>query len=338
MRGRREPGAKGPDASAAEALTAWPYRLGLSFYRLGISAFFAGGGLCWLRKKYKTGLEQRVGNISGVPKGALWVHAVSVGEVQSALPLVGEAEKRLPCVLSTVTATGRGMAERLMPGTPMIYNPWDVPRFVSRALDALSPRAYAAMETERWPALLAELRARGIPAFLVNGRLSEGSARRLSGQRAFWRGVLCCFEKLLVRFESDRERFLGLGVPEGKIAVTGDCKVDAMFARKAGTDAGKWSRLRRGNAPLFLAGSTHPGEDEIVLEAFRRVRERHPRVRLVVAPRHPERAASVAELARSGLARSRVSPLSDAAGDWDVSVVDRVGVLFELYPAADAAF
>ncbi|MDR1649584.1 MAG: 3-deoxy-D-manno-octulosonic acid transferase [Synergistaceae bacterium] len=334
-------------------LTDWTYRWGLSFYELGISAFFACGGLAWLKRKYKVGVGERMGRIGpDVPKNALWVHAVSVGEVQSALALFDVARKGpgarpgpLPRLLSTVTVTGRAVAEKLAPRpTAMIYSPWDVPRFVNRALDALAPKAYVAMETERWPVMLAALRARKIPAFLVNGRLSDRSARRLQGQRAFWRGVLCCFERLMVRFESDKEQFLMLGVPEWKIIVTGDCKVDAMLVRRAGTDAGKWRFLRRAGGPLFLAGSTHAGEDEIVLSAFEMVRRAHPGARLLIAPRHPERALSIAAeiAARHGKA-VLFSRLTNECGhererEWDVAVVDRIGVLFELYAAADAAF
>ena len=327
------------DAAAEDALTAWPYRWGMSFYKLGISAFFACGGLAWLKKKYKVGIGERMGQIGKeVPKNALWVHAVSVGEVQSALALLdtARAQEKLPRVLSTVTVTGRAMAERLAPpSTAAIYNPWDVPRFVKRALDALAPRVYAAMETERWPVMLAELRARRIPAFLVNGRLSGKSAKRLQGQKAFWRGVLCCFERLMVRFESDGEKFAALGVPERKIIVTGDCKVDAMLARKSGTDTEKWKPLRREGGPLFLAGSTHTGEDEVVLSAFEKVRQTHPQARLLIAPRHPERAPSVVKAAlRSG----KADLFSRLTREWDVAVVDRIGTLFELYAAAAAAF
>jgi 3-deoxy-D-manno-octulosonic-acid transferase len=334
------------EAEVKKALTAWPYRWGLSFYKLGVSAFFAGGGLAWLKRKYKAGIDERMGKIGpGAPKNALWVHAVWVGEVQSALALLGVAQgpeaQPLPRVLSTVTATGRAMADSLAPrATAMIYSPWDVPRFVSRALDALAPRAYAAMETERWPAMLAELRARKIPAFLVNGRLSDKSAGRLRGQKAFWRGVLCCFERLMVRFESDKEKFMALGVPERRIVVTGDCKVDAMLARRAGTDAGKWRSLRReGGGPLFVAGSTHAGEDEIALSAFEKARRTRPGARLILAPRHPERAPSVAETAlRYGKADLLSRLTHEREREWDVAVVDRIGALFELYAAADAAF
>jgi 3-deoxy-D-manno-octulosonic-acid transferase len=134
---------------------------------------------------------------------------------------------------------------------------------------------------------------------------------------------------------------MALGVPERKIVVTGDCKVDAILARKSGADAEKWKFLRPADGPLFLAGSTHPGEDEIVLSAFERARETLPQARLVVAPRHPGRARSVAETAlrrwRTVLL-SHLSHLSHSAGEWDVAVADRIGVLFELYAAADAAF
>ncbi|MDR2175939.1 MAG: 3-deoxy-D-manno-octulosonic acid transferase [Synergistaceae bacterium] len=342
---RRDSEAAGEALAALDALAARPYRWGLAFYRLGISAFFAGGGLAWLKRKYKVGIGERMGRMGAeVPKNALWVHAVSVGEVQSALALLGAARKApLPQILSTVTVTGRAMAERLAPAAAAIYSPWDVPRFVRRALDALAPRAYVAMETERWPAMLAELQARKIPAFLVNGRLSDRSARRLLGQKAFWRGVLCCFERLMVRFESDREKFMALGVPARKIVVTGDCKVDAMLLRRSAADTEKWRSLRREDGPLFLAGSTHEGEDEIVLSAFEKVRRTHPRARLLIAPRHPERAPSVAEAA---LRRGRTDWKTNWKTDlfsrltpgWDVAVVDRIGVLFELYAAADAAF
>jgi 3-deoxy-D-manno-octulosonic-acid transferase len=328
-----------------EALEAWPYRLGMSFYRTGISAFFAGGGLSWLKKKYKVGLADRMGLFgTETPKNALWVHSVSVGEVQSALSLIREVKKRsdLPCLLSTVTTTGRVMGEKLasLEVDKMIYSPWDTPRFVKKALDTLAPRAYIAMETERWPTMLAELHERGIPAFLVNGRLSAESAKKLQRQRRFWRGVLCCFDRLMVRFESDREEFLRLGVPEEKIIVTGDCKIDAMLARKAEMNANGggrlWrARLRNGDAPLFLAGSTHAGEDAIVLAAFSEVRKKYPRTRLVIVPRHPERALHVVAEA---LPYGKVDLFTKLTSEWDIAVVDKIGILFELYSAVDAAF
>ena len=322
---------------------AWAWRAGMSAYRLGINAFFAAGGLQWLRRKYDVGLDERMGRFEGVPQGGVWVHAVSVGEVQSASSLVRamKQDSPLPCLLSTVTRTGREMAEQLIGGAAdrMVYSPWDVPRFVRSALDAARPKAYVAMETERWPEMLSELKARGIPAFLANGRLSERSFRKLRRQAPFWRGVLSCFERILVRFDEDREHFLApaLGVPAERIVVTGDCKVDALMNRKAKADASRWAHLRRGDAPLFVAGSTHEGEDDIVIAAFRRLRRSHPGARLVIVPRHPERAlfAVAAALPYPELRADLLSRLPD---DWDVAVADRIGLLFDLYAAADAAF
>ncbi len=326
---------------------AWAWRAGMSAYRLGINAFFAAGGLRWLRRKYDVGLDERMGRFEGVPQGGVWVHAVSVGEVQSASALI-RAMKRdapppgeppLPCLLSTVTRTGREMAVQLIGGAAdrMVYSPWDVPRFVRSALDAVRPKAYVAMETERWPEMLSELRARGIPAFLANGRLSEKSFRKLRRQAPFWRGVLSCFARILVRFDEDRDHFLALGVPTERLVVTGDCKVDALMSRRSEADASRWAHLRRGDAPLFVAGSTHKGEDDIVITAFHRLRRSHPGARLVIVPRHPERAlfAVAAALPYPELRADLLSRLPD---DWDIAVVDRIGLLFDLYAAADAAF
>jgi 3-deoxy-D-manno-octulosonic-acid transferase len=328
--------------------------MGLAFYKAGISTFFAAGGLPYLKKKYRVGLEERMGNFGAeIPRNALWIHAVSVGEVQSALSLIDAAQRQKlkdPCILSTVTTTGRTMAEQLAAQKvdAMIYNPWDTPRFVKRALDALAPKAYVAMETERWPTMLSELHARKIPAFLVNGRLSPESAQKLRRQKTFWRGVLSCFDRLLVRFESDKACFLSLGVPEEKVIVTGDCKIDAMFTRrdemKKTGDASPWRNLRRGessNAPLFLAGSTHAGEDEVALAAFAKVRGMYPRARLVIVPRHPQRALYVVAAA---LPYGETELIADGnrggreATDWDIAVVSKIGVLFELYSVVDAAF
>ena len=320
----------------------WAWRAGMAAYRLGINAFFRAGGLSWLRRKYRgIGIEERMGRFSDVPAGGVWVHAVSVGEVQSASAVIRRmrGETARPILLSTVTTTGQDMARRLLDGQVdrMIYSPWDVGRYVRSALDAVRPAAYVAMETERWPEMLSQLKARRIPTFLANGRLSGESFAKLRREAPFWRGVLSCFTRLLVRFEEDLENFSALGVPREKITVTGDCKVDALLDRLDGARKGIWSDLRRGEAPLFVAGSTHQGEEEAVISAFRIVRQRHPEARLVVVPRHPERALLVAAAALPypDLKADLLSRLSDG---WDIAVVDRIGILFDLYAAADAAF
>lgn len=298
----------------------------------------------WLARRYATGLDERRGlyvpsRFDG-PTRPLWVHAVSVGEVQSAWPLLRALKARAPsarAVLSTTTVTGQTMARQLTApyADDILYYPWDVPKIVRRALSAVRPAAYAALETEVWPAMLRELAARDIPTFLVNGRFSERAVRNFRRHPAFWRSLYGLFTRLLVRSPSDREALRAIAIPEERIVVTGDCKVDALVLRREGADLARARAIVGEGGPVFLAGSTHGGEDEVVLEAYRTVRASLPAARLVVVPRHPERAQDVLTLAE------RVAPsrrLSDPDDGWAILVVDRIGILFDLYAVADGVF
>ena len=273
----------------------------------------------------------------------MWVHAVSVGEVQAAVPFIKAARDdgyHGSFVISTTTQTGKAMAERLGKGLYDIhvYYPWDKRFFVTRALDALNPLAFAAAETELWPNMLYECRARKIPAFLINGRISDRTwARVKSGAaRPLASGAYSLFESLFLRDAEDRERLLHIGVEEKKLFVTGDGKIDALLARRSEAARDKLAAgLGEPERPIFLAGSTHTGEDEKVLAAFDIVREELPTARLIVAPRHPERAPSVSALVPLHYKTASFSALT---GGWDVLIIDRIGVLFDLYGAARAAF
>ena len=273
----------------------------------------------------------------------MWVHAVSVGEVQAAVPFIKAAREDGwdgPFVISTTTQTGRAMAERL--GKDLydfhIYYPWDKNLFVRRALDALNPAAFAAAETELWPNMLSECRERGIPAFLINGRISDRTWARVQGglRRPLARGAYSLFASLFLRDEEDRERLTRIGVEEKKLFVMGDGKVDALLARRNEAARDKLAaELGEPERPIFIAGSTHTGEDEKVLAAFAILRGRHPEARLVIAPRHPERAAAVASLVP---AEYRTAMFSGLTAGWDVLIIDRIGVLFDLYGASRSAF
>lgn len=326
------------------------YKSGMAFYRFCVGIFFRFGGLKLLKRKYKNtfNFNERTGEVSGIPEGAIWIHAVSVGEVQSASSLIRRIRSRspLPCVLSTITATGRNMAEKLLGDyvAKIFYSPFDYKKFVIKALDNVKPSVYIAMETELWPEMLAQLEERKIPAFLANGRISEKSFKRLKKTKFFWRGVLEALNKLMVRFEEDREKFLALGVPDEKIFVTGDCKADALLDRRKSTGPEKWKWLKRDDSPLLIAGSTHEGEDEPVISAFRILKRKFPRARLVIVPRHPSRAlmsiASVLpyhDLNAELLSRLNSEDVNFNSG-VDIIVVDRIGILFELYAVADAVF
>lgn len=299
--------------------------------------------------KYAEGLDERRAlypeeKRRKLPENPLWIHAVSVGEVQSAWPLLekidedGRAGKPL---LSTTTATGRDMAFRLAGNlvSGHIFYPWDVPRIVRRALDAIRPKGYIVIETEIWPSMLFELKRRHIPAFLVNGRFSERTAANIRKRPSFWREVYDSFSLLLVRSGTDRSLLLEAGLDEGKIRVTGDCKIDALLLRRKKTDISWAKKIAGGDGPLFLAGSTHQGEESIALSAYRHVRERIPQARLVIAPRHPERSGDVLEAASRTAEAALLSEAERSGGtSWDILVIDRIGVLFDLYGVSDGAF
>jgi len=279
--------------------------------------------------------------LRGKPGRPLWVHAVSVGEVQAAFPLVKEIKKdwESGLFLTTITPTGRAMAERLVAddADAMAYYPWDVPWVVNRAFRRVSPAAYITVETEIWPGLLSKLSQKGVPAYIANGRFSERSFRKALRDREFWKDVLGCFTKIIVRSEEDAYRLKELGLPDDKVAVTGDCKVDALLLRRKEADPESLrARLNGSRFPVLLAGSTHDGEEKVVLEAYRAVRESGRKARLVIVPRHPERAHHVVEEARK--VSDETVLLSKLRERWEILVVDELGVLFELYAISTAAF
>jgi len=273
----------------------------------------------------------------------LWLHGVSVGEVQACAPIARAARKsgyKGPIIISTTTETGKAMALRLGEGlfTEHVYYPWDKNRFVLRAVASLRPCCFAAAETELWPNMLWRLKDEGVPSFLVNGRISDRSWKRLSGPlgRAAGREMYGLFSGLLMREERDAERLLSLGVAKDRIKVCGDSKIDALLARRDLKKQAEWkARLGSPERKIFLAGSTHEGEEEEVLKAFEILRRTEPSARLVLVPRHPERAVAVESLVAC---RWDVCRSSRIFADWDVLVVDQIGVLFDLYGVAAAAF
>ena len=302
-----------------------------------------------LSKKYSEGYDERRGAESAEKiasfrgRRPFWIHGVSVGEVQACVPLIRAAREAGfdgPVVLSTTTETGRAMAQRLGEGLfdAHIYYPWDKSAFVKSAVSALNPWAFATAETELWPNMLWCLRDAGIPRFLVNGRISDRTWKRLSGPvgRRVGRELYELFTNIFLRDERDAERLRGIGVAESSLRVFGDSKIDALLARRNPASRDSWiERLGQPERRIFMAGSTHEGEDEKVMEAFDILRASDPKARLIIAPRHPERAAEVEKLAACKYEVCRASRIFSG---WDVLVVDKIGVLFDLYGVSTAAF
>lgn len=303
-----------------------------------------------LKNKYSEGYGERRGIqsdevLSGLGgKRPLWMHGVSVGEVQALMPIVKAARDNGyggPVILSTTTETGKAMALRLGGGLfdAHIYYPWDKRKFVRSALDGLRPWGFAAAETELWPNMLWEARDTGVKTFLVNGRISDRAWARFGNRLGRIAGaeLYGLFDELFLRGQQDANRLRSLGIPCEKLHVVGDSKIDALLLRKERTERRVWQATLGSGGPVFIAGSTHPGEEEAVLSAFKILRRKSPDLRLIIAPRHPERAAAVQELS-AGSFNTRLLSDVNGRGGWDVVVVDRIGVLFELYSVASAAF
>ena len=299
--------------------------------------------------KYFRTFRERMGrlpvylNVDG--DRSIWVHAVSVGEVLAARPLVLALKARFPSLrvlLSTTTLTGNAVAQKSIRGIDgLFYAPFDWPGPVRSALDTINPSLLVLVETEIWPNLIHEARRRGVRTAMVNGRISPRSHAGYVRIRPFLKRVLEEIDLFLMQGDAHADRIRSLGAPGERVRVTGNLKFDSVEAPRTPE---KLRRLlapesRRGR-PLFVAGSTAGGEEELVLAAFHRVRERVPAAGLLIAPRHPERFDTVPALIEAAgfrcLRRSALEP-----GSWkdgEVVLLDTLGELAQVYPLADVVF
>ncbi len=290
--------------------------------------------------KYLRSFTSRWGGVEldgGV--GPVWLHAVSVGEVLASVGLVNELRQRLPgrkLLVSTTTETGFRTAQEKLSADGFFYCPFDFAFAVRRVLRKLKPSLVVMAETELWPNLFREARAAGARLAVVNARISDRSLPRYRRFRFFFRRVLDCADLLLAQSEEDARRLQDIGARAERTRVTGTIKYDlrepAPLAARLAAEAERWA------APgVLLAGSTAAGEEEVVLAAFRRLRLRRPALRLILAPRRPERFEQVAALVReTGLSLDRRS--ENPALNADVLLLDTVGELASFYRYASVAF
>lgn len=299
--------------------------------------------------KYLRTFRERMGrlpvylNVDG--DRSIWIHAVSVGEVLAARPLVPLLRERFPrhrLFVSTTTMTGNAVARKSLRGIDGIfYAPFDFKRPVRQALEVLNPSALLLVETELWPNLIHEARRRGTRIALVNGRISTRSFPRYRLARRLLATVLRDLDLFLMQGEPHAERIRALGAPPDRVQVTGNLKFDAVEPERPPE---RIVRLIQGGSdsapPLWVAGSTVSGEEELVLRAFHHVRERLPQARLLLAPRHPERFSSVPALIEAAgfrcLRRSALDPV--AWRDGEVLLLDTLGELAQVYTLAGVVF
>jgi 3-deoxy-D-manno-octulosonic-acid transferase len=300
--------------------------------------------------RYRASFRERLGRVpeglAGSARPAVWVHAVSVGEVLAARPLVRGLRQRLHghrIVLSTTTVTGQALARRTVSEADAVfYAPFDWVRSVRPVLAAVRPALLVLVETELWPNLIRQARRAGARVAVANGRISPRSFRRYRLVRGLLRHVLGEVDLFLMQADAHAERIRALGAPAPRVRVTGNLKYDALPApdpRGPGPLAGLLPNGKDGGA-LWVAGSTVPGEEEHVLSALREVRARMPEVRLVLAPRHPERFAEMPALVRkAGFLATRRTSLGDRPwSEGEVLVLDTMGELARVYAAATVVF
>jgi len=305
-----------------------------------------------LTGRYRQGLGQRLG-IWGAEEQqshdmTIWLHGASVGEVLLAKILIKELAHILPeahFVLSTMTEQGMEVARKQAgKNVECIYAPLDLVGIVGRTIRRIRPLLYICLETELWPALLLEAKRSGVKLVLLNGRLSGRSFARYKLVKGFMVRILSCFSMISVIQETDAKRYISLGADPAKIRVLGNAKYDQDLASPGGAESRElyrdWLNLQE-DQPVFVTGSTHTGEEEMLLEVFQSLKKASGMQNLlwVVAPRHMQRLADVeAMLQLKGVAYQRLSEVKETDRSADTILVDSIGDLAGLYSIGSYVF
>lgn len=280
----------------------------------------------------------------------IWIHAVSAGEVMASAPLYEEIRKNYPSekiLISTVTSTGNRIAlGKFKDGSIVIYLPLDLSFVIRRLVKIINPKVILIAETEVWPNLIDSLKRYGAKIVLFNGRISRNSFKRYRLITPILRRVLDKFDLFLMQSKADAEKIISLGAPYDRVKITGNLKYDAAYSKGEEAKSNPLE-LKKGfnlgeEDQLLMAGSTHNGEEEIVLRCYKDLINDHRRLRLLIAPRHIERSNEIAKLAKSqGFKPFLISQLKDLgrliSGD-EVLILDVMGTLFDAYSIGEIIF
>ncbi|ANY89692.1 MULTISPECIES: lipid IV(A) 3-deoxy-D-manno-octulosonic acid transferase [Pseudomonas] len=304
----------------------------------------------YLRARKAPAYGQRIAErfackLAPMHQGGIWVHAVSVGESIAAAPMIRallKAYPDLPITLTCMTPTGSERIRAMFADEPRIqhcYLPYDLPWAAGRFLDHVRPRLGIIMETELWPNHIHQCTKRGIPVALANARLSERSARGYARFAGLTGPMLAEMSLIAVQTEAEAERFRSLGARPECVQVTGsikfDLKIDEQLQPRARALREQWGAEQR---PVWIAASTHDGEDALILQAHRELLQVHGDALLILVPRHPERFDAVHALCREQFETVRRSSGAPVSGQTAVLLGDTMGELLFLYALADIAF
>ncbi len=298
-----------------------------------------------LQEKYRKNIPRRLGfglrkKLSRLKsqERVIWIHALSVGEVTSALPLVAGLRKELDdttLIFSASTRTGYELSKKLL--SPycdrIIAFPLDILPVCSYYINRISPDLFILVETDFWPNFLRQLEKRNIPALLVNGRISRRSMKRYQRYSFFFKPMFQSLRFLAVQTEADSQRFIDFGIDKNRVFKLGNLKFESLPPQHMDIAAGF---LRNNRKPLFIAGSTHPGEEALLLEAFLVLRKTHD-FKIIIAPRDIQRAEEIALLAKS----SGINPQlrsKEREFTTDLFILDTIGELVSFYNQGDICF
>lgn len=290
---------------------------------------------------YRQRIYERFAFFKGFNKKSIWIHAVSLGESIAVTPLIEVLMEKYPqyqMVVTTTTPTGSQHIQKTFNDQVFhVYAPYDAPVLVKCFLRKIKPIAAIFVETELWPNTLHLCRQKSIPTLLFNGRLSDRSCARYRKVGSVAAQMLQYFSKIIAQTELDAKNFISLGAQLEKISVTGSVKFDISVAEKY-INKGKALRQQLGEqCPVWIAASTHEGEEEIILAAHQRIRQHVPNAILILVPRHPNRFEHVFELCQQRFKTSRRSE-NNISSSTEVFVGDTMGEMLLFYAASDVAF
>lgn len=285
--------------------------------------------------------RQRAGHISPSKKEVIWAHCASVGEVLAAEPLLLRLLDKHPdkqLVVTTMTATGAAQVRQRLPDARHYLLPLDLPWNTDRFIHTLKPRLALIFETEIWPNLIHSCTKMQVPVMIANGRLSEKAFKAYKKIRPLIADALASVQVIAAKAEVDAQRFIALGFPAERMQITGSIKYDLQPPENLQLQA-EALRNQWGQRPVWIAASTHEGEDAPLLEVHRQLLEKQPDALLLLVPRHPQRFDAVAELIKkAGFSFSRRSQEEPVYRQTQVYLCDTLGEMLLLYATADAAF
>lgn len=293
---------------------------------------------------YRQRWGERLGHYRCEPlKHSLWFHAVSVGEAEAAFPLIRLMQNRYPdarILVTTTTPTGSARVQSVLGASiEHVYLPYDLPVIVKRFLDHFQPKIAVVMEKEIWPNLYAACAARQIPLFVINARLSARSARSYLKIPGLVKPALACINLIATQTEDDRQRFIEIGAVPESVRVLGNIKFDMTIGEQTLAAGQTLKQNLFAGRYVWILGSTHQGEEVLILKQYSALKAWIPELLLLIAPRHPERFPAVKKLCEEqGLAVRMRSEAGAVGMACDAYIADSMGELKMLYAAADAAF